>query len=124
NVRVGDTGAREGDPISAGRNCNRANPVVLGQRRGASYSIPDFIIGPAPLTRGAFGVNINNTEFIGELKSQASTLYGDYIKPGRHRRQLNAIVKYARKHTNIRLAMFIVGRNDLKRGNIAQKAEW
>jgi len=37
---------------------------------------------------------------------------------------LNAIVKYARKHTNIRLAMFIVGRNDLKRGNITKRAEW
>lgn len=118
-----NSGPRQGDPISAGRNCNGPNERVLGQRRGARYSIPDFIFGQAPLVPPGGRSGMRKTHFIAEVKSQASTLYGEYISPGRNERQLDAILGYSRKHTDLRIAVFIVAKNDLKSG-AANKARY
>jgi RHS repeat-associated protein len=117
NVRVVNSGLRLGEPISAGRNCNGANPRVTGQRRGANYSVPDFIFGPPPLTSLGVGrAKIQQTAFIAEVKSQASTMYSEYILPGRKTKQFDAIIGYARDNTETHVAMFIVAKNDLKSG--------
>jgi RHS repeat-associated protein len=113
-VRIVDQGPRQGDPISAGRNCNGANPRVLGQRRGASYSIPDFIFGDAPLTKPNIGPPAYaRTEFIAEVKSRATTLSHEFVRPASNARQLNAILQYARQHTSYQIAMFIIAKKDI-----------
>jgi RHS repeat-associated protein len=116
NVRVVNHGPRRGDPISAGRNCAGRNTRVLGQTLGASYSIPDFIFGPPPLVPPGGPAGMQMTSFIGEAKIRASTMYQDYFYPGRNKAQLNAILGYGGKHTEEHIALFVILKNDLKRG--------
>jgi RHS repeat-associated protein len=122
-VRVVDRGPRLGDPISAGRNCNKENKSVLGQTRGASYSVPDFIFGPAPLVPPGGKSGMQKTAFIAEVKSHASTMYGEYISPGRKSEQLDAILAYSGKHTETHIAMFVIAQNDLRTG-VKEKAQF
>lgn len=120
DVRVVNKGIRLGQPISAGNHCGSGllpfepNTPVLGQRRGARYSIPDFIIGQAPLVPPGGRAGTRKTYFVAEVKSQASTMYGEYISPGRNKKQLQAILGYSVRNTETRLAFFIVARNDMK----------
>jgi RHS repeat-associated protein len=122
DVRIVNKGIRFGQPISAGNHCGSGplpfepNTPVLGQRRGASYSIPDFIIGPAPLVPPGGRAGTKRTFFIGEVKSRASTMYGEYVIPGRNKKQLKAILGYSARNTETRMAFFVVARNDMKRG--------
>jgi len=121
DVRIVNEGPRLGQPISAGNHCGsgvlpfEANTPVLGQRRGARYSIPDFIIGPVPLVPPGGRAGTRKTYFVAEVKSDASTMYGEYISPGRNKKQLRAILGYSARNTETRVAFFIVAKNDMKR---------
>jgi len=115
NVRVVNRGPRKGDPISAGRNCHGPNVRVLGQTLGAKYSIPDFIFGTAPLTPPGGRAGMQRTAFDAEVKRRAKTMYDEYISPGRMRKQLDAILAYSGTHTYTHVAVFIIGKNDMKR---------
>ncbi|HWQ90359.1 MAG TPA: hypothetical protein VN673_01715 [Clostridia bacterium] len=115
DLRVVNKGIRLGQPISAGNHCGTGgdfpfepNTQVLGQRRGARYSIPDFIIGQAPLVPAGGRAGTRKTYFVAEVKSLGSTLYSDYVSPGRKKRQLQAILGYSVRNTETRLAFFIV----------------
>jgi hypothetical protein len=66
---------------------------------------------------------MQKTFFIAEAKSQATTMYGDYISPARKSRQLDAILAYSGKHTETHVAMFIIAKNDMKRG-VSNKARF
>ena len=123
DVRVVDKGIRLGQPISAGNHCGSGgdfpfepNTPVLGQRRGARYSIPDFIIGQAPLVPPGGRVGTRKTYFVAEVKSLGSTMYSDYVSPGRKKRQLSAILGYSVRNTETRLAFFIVAQR-YRKGN-------
>jgi hypothetical protein len=43
-------------------------------------------------------------------------MYSAFVSPGTNRRQLEAILGYSSKHTDLRIAMFVVARNDLRHG--------
>jgi len=43
-------------------------------------------------------------------------MFGEYISPGRNKKQLQSILGYSVRNTDMRLAFFIVAKNDLKRG--------
>jgi RHS repeat-associated protein len=122
DVRVVNKGTRLGQPISAGNHCGTGrqlfepNTPVLGQRRGARYSIPDFIIGQAPLVPPGGRAGTRKTYFVAEVKSLGSTLYSDYVSPGRKKRQLQAILGYSVRNTETRLAFFIVAQR-YRKGN-------
>jgi RHS repeat-associated protein len=124
-VRVADSRNSDrsivGKPLSRGRNCQGANPPAgRGMSGGKFYSLPDLIFGmdpplkpKIPGIKGAKGVP-NKTELDGEVKLRATTLFADYVIPGRKKEQLHAILAYAGRWTNWRVSIFIVGIEDKK----------
>jgi len=66
---------------------------------------------------------MQKTAFTAEVKSLASTMYGEYISPGRHSEQLDAILAYSGKHTEAHIAMFIIAKNDLRTG-VKERAQF
>lgn len=58
-------------------------------------SRPDFVLGPKP-PKPAGGYN--QTWVVGELTLNPAGLYCEYLKPGDHASQFNAIVNYSAKH--------------------------
>ncbi len=124
DVRVVNKGIRLGQPISAGNHCGSGgdfpfepNTPVLGQRRGARYSIPDFIIGQAPLVPPGGRAGTRKTYFVAEVKSLGSTMYGEYVFRGRNKKQLQAILGYSVRNTETRMAFFIVAQR-YRKGNV------
>ena len=63
---------------------------------------------------------MQTTYFVAEVKSQMSTIYEAYISPASNKAQLNAILAYSSKHTMTHIAMFIAGKNDMRRGIVDQ----
>ncbi|MBA4147413.1 MAG: immunoglobulin domain-containing protein, partial [Verrucomicrobia bacterium] len=102
--------SEKGDIVGAGRNCTGRNPRLnaRGPRRG--YLSPDFIIGDGLV--GPNGTH-HRTHIVGEVKASTQTLYNAYVK-GHQGKQLDAILNYATRHTDLHIAAFIVGKHNLK----------
>ena len=97
----------DGRPLGNGFSCNETidSDEVLRLAR-LQVPRPDFVIGSRPPhSAGSFP----KTWLIGEIKASTSTLYGDYIRPGRKSEQFWAVLNYAGKHTHSRTALFVTG---------------
>lgn len=115
-VRVANSGKHLGDPISTGVNCAGDNPPIKGGWRNRiptaqSWSVPDFIISSKP-PLGPHG-GMPPAWLVGDFKASSGTFYNQYISPGSKKPQFNAIVGYAQKHTYSRVALYIVGLNNI-----------
>ncbi len=118
-VAVLDKGTDAGDPVSSGSHCGniRNEPRLMGVALGRSFSVPDFIIGNSPVA-SAGPISYNKTMLVGDFKFTAGTMYRDYVAPGSHKEQLDAIRMYASKHTYLRTSVFVVLQNDLSQGQL------
>jgi hypothetical protein len=76
------------------------------------YGVPDFIIGDKPIARVEPPASFNEAFLVGDFKWSARALYDDYAaKHPRKPQQFEAVVGYAREHTYMHTALFIVGHN-------------
>jgi len=92
-----------GDATRNGLNC----PNISAPGFDANRFYPDFIlseVSPKETSKlGASGKSI----FIGDFKLSGNSLYKQYVEPGRHRAQFDAITRYAGRHTYTRTAVFL-----------------
>jgi RHS repeat-associated protein len=94
--------------ISCGRQATKREEAFF-----ASFGAPrpDFVLSTQPPTKGG-------SWLIGDFKGRTGTLYREYLKPGTAdgKKQLQAILNYARKNTYSKSALFVVAtdRNSTK----------
>jgi len=102
-----------GTPLTAGRPCppGENQPRPRGWTVGIKYAIPDFIIGDKPIASVAPRA-FNRSFLVGDFKLSAKALYDDYAaKKPRKPEQFDATIGYAKQHTFMRTALFIIGHN-------------
>jgi len=105
---------QQGNIVGAGRNCNGVNPRPLHKIPRRGYRSPDFIIGDKLITPVIGGLSQHHlTHIVGDVKASSGTLFNSYVVPGRQRGQLAAILNYAGRHTDLRIAAFVVGKHNL-----------
>ena len=93
---------RNGVAKSSGLNC--PNVQAPGFEAGLSY--PDYVIGEAP-PKEVSKKRAAPSYLIGDIKLSGNSLFIQYVDPGSKKNQLEAIVKYARKSTEFRCAVFL-----------------
>jgi RHS repeat-associated protein len=106
----------KGDAVHNGLSCHQYagwRPTVSFFRRGKGR--PDFILSETPPTElkktGAKAI------VVGEIKLSGTRFYKNYVKPGKKKKQLDAIANFSSKNVATRTAVFLtVWRGD--------KAKW
>ena len=90
----------EGEAKTPGLNC--PNLSLPGFALNRFY--PDFVLSEVNPTKTP---NEGRSIFIGDFKLSGNSLYKQYVKPGKHRAQFDAITRYAGTRTYTRTAVFL-----------------
>src|SRR6266487_2483474 len=92
---------RNGVAKSPGFNC----PAIKTPQYGKGLLYPDYVIGedsPVDVSDG----RASKSWLIGDIKLSGNSLYKQYVL-GKHEHQMEAIVKYASKSTELHCAVFL-----------------